>query len=182
MRLFLALEIPEDIKKSISKQLEPLKKEYPDIKWVPEQNYHITLFFFGDQYEQKPLVEHIENITYDTDEFHLFSSENGIFMKQNLTFYVGFLKSPPIEQLVKRLKQELGIVDDLSFFPHLTVAKYRIPSKQQYLLLKKKWLQQTEIEAEFPVTQITLLESVIEENVPTYAPQAKFPLLLREDH
>lgn len=181
MSLFLAIPIPDDVKRKIHKQLEPLRKKHPDFNWMNPEKYHITLFFFGDKYEKEFIDKQVENVTYDTKAFHLFAGHNGIFMKDNLVFYLGFLKSYPIEQLVKRIKTEMNIVDDLKFFPHLTVAKYRIPSKQQYLLIKKRFLEQTNIDAEFEVTQITLYESVIEENVPIYTQRTEFPLLSRKD-
>lgn len=181
MRLFLAIDLPETVKQDLAKQLEPLKKEYPDIQWENPQNYHITLFFFGDRYTVDTIQKKVENVTYDTRTFHLFSGENGLFMRNGLSLHLRFLKSHPIEQLVKRVKKEMKIVDELTFFPHLTVARYRIPSKQQYLLLKKKWLKST-VDIEFAVTQITLYESVIEENVPIYVPQTTFPLLPYKDN
>lgn len=180
MKLFLAIDMPQEVKESLALQLEPLRKQYPDINWVSPENYHITLFFFGDQFAAEHIQKQVENVTYDTRTFHLFSGENGVFMKNSLSIYVAFLKSQPIDHLVKRIKKEMNIVDELKFYPHLTVAKCRIPSKQQYLLLKKKWLKST-VDIEFAVTQITLYESVIEENVPIYAPQTTFPLLPRKD-
>jgi 2'-5' RNA ligase len=180
MRLFLAVDIPNEVKKELDMQLEPLKKEYPYLKWVPPQNYHVTLFFFGDRFPKDMIQKHVENVTFDSRSFHMYTGENGILMRNTLTFYAGFLKCQPIEQMVKRIKTEMNIVDDLKFFPHLTVARYRIPSKQQYLLLKKKWLKM-KLDVEFEVSQITLYESVIEKNVPIYAPQTTFPLLSRID-
>lgn len=181
MRLFLAIPLPDAVKESLYEQTEPWRKEYPYLKWVPQNNYHITLFFFGDQFPASILKDRVENVTFDTRSFHLFSGENGIMMRNSLILYAGFLKSQSIEQLVKRIKAELNIVDDLKFFPHLTLARYRIPSKQQYLLLKKKWLK-THFDIEFEVSQITLYESVIEKNVPVYTPQTTFPLLSRADY
>lgn len=181
MRLFLAIDLPNEVKQELANQLEPLKKEYPDFKWVPPENYHITLLFFGDQYPADTIKKRVENVTYDTRSFYLFSGEKGLFMKNGLSLHLRFLKSHPIEQLVKRIKKEMNIVDDLTFYPHLTVARYRIPSKQQYLLLKKKWLK-SKVDIEFPIPQITLYESVIEKNVPIYAPQTAFPLLPRKDN
>ncbi|MBI1862594.1 RNA 2',3'-cyclic phosphodiesterase [Candidatus Microgenomates bacterium] len=181
MNLMLAIDIPGTVKASLAEQLEPLVDQYADLQWVDPQHYHITLFNFADKYSEETLKKKIENITYATRSFYLYSSVNGLFMKNNLTFYAGFLKSHPIVDLVKGIKRELAMVDDLKFFPHLTVAKYRIPSKQQYLLLKKKWLK-LKIDIEFEVTQITLYESVIEKNVPIYTPKATFPLLQRTDY
>lgn len=49
MRTFLALELPEDIKNEVFKKIEQYREVAPTgIKWVPQENLHITLQFIGD--------------------------------------------------------------------------------------------------------------------------------------
>ena len=48
-RLFLAINIPDDIKKKISKKVSLLEPLIPGAKFVGEENWHITLVFLGQQ-------------------------------------------------------------------------------------------------------------------------------------
>ena len=45
-RLFIALPVPEDI----GKALVVLQAGVPDARWVPPQNFHVTLCFAGDDH------------------------------------------------------------------------------------------------------------------------------------
>lgn len=60
-RLFIAINLPENIKAEIRKEMELDNKTgidlYQNANMIPEENWHITLKFFGSQPE-----EHIETI------------------------------------------------------------------------------------------------------------------------
>lgn len=50
LRCFVALELPAELRLSISRCLAPLQKSVPAgiIRWVPEGNIHLTLKFLGE--------------------------------------------------------------------------------------------------------------------------------------
>lgn len=177
MQLSLAIKIPDVTKKAILEQLSPLNDEYKVFQWLPSEEYTIELFNFGKVEESKidPLCEMIERGVFDMPAFTLYSELLHMMMRNNITFYVGFQTSKPMERLVKQLKQSFKIEDNLIFFPHLPVARYKIPSKQQYLLIKKKCASY-KMEFEIDITQITLLNSVIENNKLRYEIIKEFAL------
>ncbi len=47
MRLFISVELPEDIKKNVAKIITELKKTDAKVKWIEPKNLHITLKFLG---------------------------------------------------------------------------------------------------------------------------------------
>jgi len=47
-RLFLAINLPENIKIKILNQIGALKKKHPNLNWVKAEGLHITLYFLGD--------------------------------------------------------------------------------------------------------------------------------------
>jgi 2'-5' RNA ligase len=177
MQLSLAIKIPDVTKKAVLEQLSPLNDEYKVFQWLPSEEYTIELFNFGKVEESKidPLCEMIERGVFDMPAFTLYSELLHMMMRNNITFYVGFQTSKPMERLVKQLKQSFKIEDNLIFFPHLPVARYKIPSKQQYLLIKKKCASY-KMEFEIGITQITLLNSVIENNKLRYEIIKEFAL------
>lgn len=176
MRLFIAIDLPRDIKKSLSVQLEDFKKKNQDFTWVDEINYHITLLFLGETVDVKRVKEKIKMAIYDQFHFHLYSYKTDLFIKNKITIYLGFRREKKLENLVTELKKSLGLPDPLRYIPHLTLARYRIPSKQQYFVLKK-WLSKQNIEIEFPVKKIYLFESIISGSHPIYKKLATFSLL-----
>ncbi len=175
MRLFLAIDLPSKVQSSISSQLETLKKHYPQFAWIPHKNYHITLHFFGEVTDQKSLVHRIEKAIFDCPQFYLYAYEVDMFMHNRIALYINFHKEKKLDSLVTRIKNEFDYGNRLKYLPHLTVGRYKIPSKQQYLLLQKK-LSQVPIESEFKVEKITLFESVSGGKNPIYKPLHEFKL------
>lgn len=178
MRLFLAAELPEPVKQSLFLQTKKLREEFPYFRWIPAENYHITLFFFGnvDTGNEKRIIQQIDAAVFDVPPFRLYSGPIDLFIRDSIMIYLGFQKNKTIGDLVKKIKREMNIQNDLKFFPHLTLARYRIPSKQQYLVIKKK-CSQYNVDIQFEIPQITLFDSVIENKKPIYKVVEKFPLL-----
>src|SRR5512146_1245609 len=49
MRLFVAIDIPNDIRERISRFMEGVRGFAPDAKWVGPETFHITLKFIGER-------------------------------------------------------------------------------------------------------------------------------------
>ena len=177
MRLFLGIEIPEKAKKLLEKQLTEYKIAYRDVNWIPEQNLHITIHFFGEVDDVDMIKEKLESVLYDTHSFYLFSLGADLSInKFNLRLFVEIKRDKKMDQLVERVDELFPITKKNEFSPHISLAKYRIPSKQQYYLMKKK-LQRTPIDIEIPVNQVYLYSSDIRGKVPVYTKLAEFPLI-----
>ena len=50
LRLFLALPVPEAVRREITRARDQLRREVPPgiIRWTPPEQYHVTLKFLGD--------------------------------------------------------------------------------------------------------------------------------------
>lgn len=48
MRLFAALLPSRESLDEIARALEPYRELCPDLRWVPQENWHVTLAFFGE--------------------------------------------------------------------------------------------------------------------------------------
>lgn len=175
MRLFLAVDLPDKTKKSIAEQLEAFKKEYPYFRWVDPSRYHITLHFFGNKRDPEKLKDQIEEAVYDVEPFRMYSGETDLFMKNTIILHLEFQRNRMLEKLVSQVREKFQTGNSMKFMAHLTIARYRIPSKQQYLLIKKK-VQRLDIDVDFLVSQITLYNSVIEGEKPLYETIAKIAL------
>ncbi len=178
MRLFLAIELPEAAKKRYAKELQILHKDYPYFQWMDPARYHITLFFFGELESSAELEKQIEQLVYEADckPFHLFGFAADLFMRGKLLIYANFHTCKPLQDLVFFMKPKLKLYEEMDqFIPHMTIATYKIPSKQQYLLIRKK-LQQMRFDVEFPVADLVLYEAATEEGKSVYKEVRRFPL------
>lgn len=48
MRCFLAIDAPDDVRKLLVRVQEALRRADADVKWVEEENLHLSLKFLGD--------------------------------------------------------------------------------------------------------------------------------------
>ncbi|MBI4004645.1 RNA 2',3'-cyclic phosphodiesterase [Candidatus Roizmanbacteria bacterium] len=176
MRLFLAINLPEKVKRSLDLQIADIKREYRAFNWIPSENYHITLHFFGDVAPAARIAHILEELLYDMKSFYLYSHICDLFMNHKITLYVGFRRDRNLEIAVHTIKDYFNSKDTNKFVPHLTIARYKIPSKQQYLLLKKK-LHAVPVELEFAVKKLTLFETIATTKKPTYTRVAEFTLV-----
>ncbi len=176
MRLFLAIDLPPSIKKSLSQQLEKLREEYAFFSWIPEENFHITLHFFGETNKVNTIKRKVEEALFDADSFILYSIGSDLFLNHKIVLYIYFRREKKLEELVSKVRKVIQIKERKKFIPHLTIARSKIPSKQQYKNLKKK-LYQLPIEIDFKVNKIYLYQSIIATNKPVYKKVAGFSLL-----
>src|SRR5437867_2056409 len=128
MRLFLALDLPNEAKTKLANQIENFQKEYPYFRWVSPENYHVTLQFFGEEFKPEKLINKISEATYDKREFYLYSRQASLFMRGKIIVYLGFLRNKEIENIVSDIRENLGMDTSKRFEPHLTLARYKIPS------------------------------------------------------
>jgi 2'-5' RNA ligase len=55
LRLFAAVEIPEQIRAALAESVAPLRERFPKARWVPLENQHVTVKFLGSTWPR--LVE-----------------------------------------------------------------------------------------------------------------------------
>lgn len=185
MRLFIGIDLPDEIKKKVSKEITQLKKRYPDFRWVEEKNYHITLLFLGEVAEGKlpKIKERLERAVFNISSFYLFSYSFNLFIHHKIVLHIDFRREREIELLAKEIKKEFREFNfknnTKKFIPHLTIARAKIPSKQQYFVLKKL-LEQQKTDFYFKVDKITLFKSTLTKQGPIYEKLFEVSLFKKE--
>ncbi len=179
MRVFLAIDPNEEIQKEIFRQVAPIWDDYQEFTWIPPEKYHITVQFIGDVVQEQKLVQMekiIGELTYDIPRFTLYAHMADVLINQRITLYIEFYKDNNLEKLVRRLQDSLAIIPTYRYMPHITLAKYKIPSKQQYQHLKKK-IQKLPLDIAIEVDSVHLYESILARPHPFYKKLRDFPLL-----
>lgn len=178
MRLFLAIDLPAKTKREIDKVLKDFKNEYKSFKWVDPGNYHITVHFFGEIGDVEKLKEKIRMALFERRSFYLYFSAVNLFVNEKITIYLAFRREKEAEKLAQKIDDivNLGKKRDKKFVLHLTLARCKLPSKQQYFVLKKR-LEKIDLDINFSIKQIILFESILNGDKPIYRKVAKFDLL-----
>ncbi|GIW63772.1 MAG: RNA 2',3'-cyclic phosphodiesterase [Patescibacteria group bacterium] len=164
VRLFIGIDLSDKIKKQISDKIDHIKAKYKTLKWIEPKNYHITLIFLGEINQKKiaSIEQRLQKAVFDTTEFNLISFKLGVFPNKKRIIYLSFFNEQKINQLAKKLKQEfqdyLKQLPENKFVPHITLAKGKRSSKQQYYQLIKL-LDQTKIKIEIPVDKVCIFTS-----------------------
>ncbi|MBU4303753.1 MAG: RNA 2',3'-cyclic phosphodiesterase [Candidatus Omnitrophica bacterium] len=133
MRLFIAIRLPENIRKEISLLQLRLGKTARRVKWVAPENIHLTLKFIGEAQE-----EQVENITRAMAEavkginpFVISLAALGAFpsLREARVIWVGINKGrEESEKIAQRLQVSLKNIapqDDKPFKSHITIGRVK---------------------------------------------------------
>lgn len=134
MRLFVAIEIPSEIRNALAVFLKELRGVAPQAKWVRAENLHVTLKFLGetDAARARAIESALGSIRSAQPvalEFHRL----GFFPNERRprVFWVGMEASANLKPLVENIDRslhQLGFpLEDRPFAPHLTLARFNPP-------------------------------------------------------
>lgn len=158
MKMELKVELSDETKQQIVDQLADFRKLYPQFQWEKTGNYNILVHSFGEFSDKKSTIEKIETALFDKNLFYLYSFEVALTIGNNIVLFMDFRREKEIERIsesIKRISSRLESSE--KFIPRLILAKYKIPSKQQYFVIKKR-LSNLEVDISFKVNKLSLFE------------------------
>jgi len=104
MRLFIAIEIPKDIKEYISKILEEIDTTKNKIRFVNKAQTHLTLKFLGEVQPDKVehITENLRKIAFKT--FSVYLDKIGVFPNEDYirVIWIGLKPEEPVLQIQKK--------------------------------------------------------------------------------
>lgn len=163
LKLFVAVPVPRNLKQDIVKFIES-NSSVANVRWVPEENWHITLFFIGFINENKlnfikqKLNQELESKKSFNVYFEKFSLE-GKPSRSSMIWYrfrSSGMFSEISDEIGIALRNELEQVQEFKrSIPHITLARLRKSVKR-----KEVNLNFTPETKEIAVTQCQLWQSV----------------------
>jgi RNA 2',3'-cyclic 3'-phosphodiesterase len=131
MRLFVALDINDDIRQRISEFAEEMRGFAPQARWVRPESLHVTLKFIGEQSPQQ--CDKIEQTlkTVSVERFPLSFRGYGFFPNPRAprVFWIGIEAGVKLASLAASVETALVSVgmrkEDYPYSPHLTLARSR---------------------------------------------------------
>ena len=159
-RLFVALEIPDNVRSEIAR----LCRGLPDVRWTDPDDFHLTLRFVGevDHNTFCDLGEALASICQNP--FELTLQGIGQFPSRGPLrhLWVGAEASDDLLRLKRKVERQVvdcGIEPDRrKFTPHVTIARLRSPPPESRLA---SWLVGRSLfrTSSFPVSRFTLFSS-----------------------
>jgi len=129
MRLFIAIEFPDDIKR----QLNRLRMDIPGARWVPVGQIHLTLEFLGEVDEASFELLTGELSAIQAPCFDVRFSATGCFphRRQPRVLWVGLEPEPLLASLAIRVRTAVLASnipqEERPFAPHITLARLKFP-------------------------------------------------------
>jgi RNA 2',3'-cyclic 3'-phosphodiesterase len=129
MRIFIAFDIPGEIRERLKQYVDSVRLFAPDVRWIRPESLHVTLKFVGEVSDKK--VEEIRGALarVHANSFDVTFKEVGFFPRpaSARVFWAGVHSSPALSELASAIDAELealGVAREKRIFqPHLTLAK-----------------------------------------------------------
>jgi len=136
MRLFIAIELPDEIKQGIAGIQEQLRKAGANAAWTRPEGIHLTLTFLGETPEEKvqEVMAALTGAAKGTGSLKLEVAGAGAFPSTKaprvlwvgVTGDTGKLASP--QAAVEDAMEKIGFEREARrFSPHLTLARIKFP-------------------------------------------------------
>lgn len=167
MRLFVAINLPPDLRRGVWEAAAPLRARSYPVKWVDPEGIHLTLKFLGEvAADREPqIVEAVNGAAQGARRFTLPVAGFGAFPgpARPRVLWVGCEALPALEILEHRLEQgmeRLGFpVEAKAFRPHLTLGRANRDARSGAFRGIEEMLESLEFSAEAPVESVDLMES-----------------------
>ncbi len=134
VRLFIAIDIQQEIRTAYALLIEELRGIAPKAKWVRAENLHVTLKFLGDTPREKlAAVQGVLAAVRSPEPVQLEFRGLGFFPneKRPRVVWAGMEATPNLKTLAADVDQaahRLGFpLEDRPFTPHLTLARFAPP-------------------------------------------------------
>lgn len=183
MRTFIAIELPESIKKEIEQVQAPLKRTETFVSWVKPKNIHVTLKFLGEVPEDK--INEVFSATQKALEgirkFTMSLKGMGVFpdVRRPRVVWIGSESGEEeLSHMAKRVEEEMEEIgfpkEKRKFSAHFTIGRVKSPKNIEKLmeLVKSSDFQTGKIE----VNEVVVMKSQLHPTGAIYTPLKKVSL------
>lgn len=185
-RLFIAILLPDSVKKNLGKIIGRLSQNYPELHFEKEEKLHLTLKFLGwTNLPQEKIDSLVEEIALTSPPFTLEFSSLNCFFSFNFILFADLKESKMLFNLASKIEkglEKLGFEKEKRKFKgHLTLAR----GKRKPVSFWRKYCQEISKEKiqprlnqgqSFKVSEIVLMESVLGREGSNYTVLSKYPL------
>lgn len=183
MRCFLAIELPDDVRRALGALQDRLRDAGAGVKWTRPEQIHLTVKFLGDVADRNvpEVTEAARALASRYPSFDLEVRSAGCFPPKGPARIVwAGLADPPaalidLHRDAEQSFAELGFKpENRAFKPHLTIG--RVKESRDTWSLRDAVASEAGFTADiFPVDELVLFQSILDLQGPTYVPIAHLP-------
>jgi RNA 2',3'-cyclic 3'-phosphodiesterase len=129
MRLFVALDLEDNIRSRIARFLDGVRGFAPQARWARPESLHVTLKFIGEQPEAQVDEIKRELAGIEADHFDVNLCGYGFFPDTRVprVFWIGIDRGSRLTSLAETVDSKLASLqipkEEQAFSPHLTLAR-----------------------------------------------------------
>jgi 2'-5' RNA ligase len=182
LRCFIAIRVPGAVRKAIAETMDILKKSGADVKWVPEENVHITLKFLGSTNEAS-IGEIKESLHRSVAAYRPFSvriTGTGYFPagRRPRVVWIGIDDAGTVSDLQRNVEEvmvKFGYErEKRPFSPHLTIGRVKSDKRLAEMLKMLDTFREKRF-GEMEIKEITLMKSELRSAGAEYSSLAEIP-------
>jgi len=179
LRLFVAVDVPDDVREHLAAVVDPWRARFPTGRWVPSQNWHVTLKFMGSTWPRLLgwVEERVARVAAAEAPFQTRLESLGAFAsgRRARVLWAGLsdvgARFAGLAQEVESALAEHFRPENRAFTPHLTVARFDPPMDLSDALAE------TDVASDpFRVDRLVLYRSHLQRPAPRYEPLSQFDL------
>jgi len=141
MRLFIAINLPPELREAVWVAVESLRRRFDGIRWSKPEQMHLTLKFLGEVEDGRvsSISQALASAASGVPAFDVAVGELGAFPtpQRPRVVWVGCEPVPPLELLQHGVEREmagLGFeIEGRAFRPHVTLGRARDGADPQAL-------------------------------------------------
>lgn len=187
MRLFVALDLREEVRETMRELIASLKPKAKNARWVRPEGMHLTLKFIGhvDAAKVESIRVALINV-HSSQPVDMHFRSVGFFPndKRPRVVWCGIEASPNLAQLAAQIEcvlEPLGIErESRDFTAHLTLARFNPPGRADELVRAADALKSRDFGSACE-TEFHLFESTTKPSGAEYKKLASYPFL-KESH
>ena len=184
LRVFIAVPIPAEIRRGLAGLEKRLMAAGADIKWVSEENLHITLKFLGyvEPDRMDAICRAVESAAEGTAAFEAALSGVGAFPKVSRPSVVwagtsaGHEELKALSERVEVALESIGFArEDRPFSAHITIGRVKSPKNRDALREMIERLREEDM-GSFSVESVAVMRSDLRPTGPMYTAIANHKL------
>jgi 2'-5' RNA ligase len=178
LRLFVAIEVPEDARRSVREAFAPWREAFPEARWVPEENWHVTVKFLGRTWPRLRdwVPARLLEAARAAEPYRASLSKVGSFpsRRSGRVLWAGLEDGGGTGSVAVALDD--GLAEEFppetrAYHPHLTVARSDPPLK-----LPEAYAATPLASDPWTVGELVLFRSHLRRPAPVYEPIGRFRL------
>ncbi|RMF65796.1 MAG: RNA 2',3'-cyclic phosphodiesterase [Calditrichaeota bacterium] len=186
IRTFIAIELPDDLRRRIAAAQAELKQTRERVGWTRPENIHLTLRFLGDVAQERipAVADAMGNAAAGFSVFSVTVAGLGAFpnLKRPRVLWVG-VQDPggELTELARRLENALNEIgferERRPFRPHLTLGRVKSPPSRAFC---DRLAQARFDPGQVRVSEIVLMKSDLRPTGAVYTPLNRVALSVSE--